>query len=131
MRWLMRAPVWLYRARLGFLLGSRFLMIEHRGRTSGRLYRTVVEVVGGSERDERLVVSGFGPRADWYLNLRANGLVAIWLGSRRRGARVRFIEPDEAAQAIPSTRPAIPGLPPCCRRSWVLAMTGPRRAVWR
>ena len=26
-RWLVRGPVWLYRARLGALLGSRFLML--------------------------------------------------------------------------------------------------------
>ncbi|HJQ75719.1 MAG TPA: nitroreductase family deazaflavin-dependent oxidoreductase [Acidimicrobiia bacterium] len=99
LRLLFRAPVWLYRARLGFLLGSRFLMIEHRGRSSGRLYRTVVEVVGrpGSAGEEWLVVSGFGPRTDWYRNLREGGLVAIWLGSRRCHATARFVEPEEAA----------------------------------
>jgi hypothetical protein len=30
-RWLMRAPIWLYRARLGFLFRSRMLMLEHIG----------------------------------------------------------------------------------------------------
>lgn len=45
-RWLLHAPVWLYRARLGFLLGQRFLLITHVGRSSGRRYQTVVEVVG-------------------------------------------------------------------------------------
>jgi hypothetical protein len=29
-RWIVRAPVWLYRARLGFVFGSRLLMLEHR-----------------------------------------------------------------------------------------------------
>jgi hypothetical protein len=39
-RALMRAPIWLYRARLGFLFGSRTLMLEHIGRKSGaRRYR--------------------------------------------------------------------------------------------
>lgn len=74
-------------------------MIEHRGRSSGRLYRTVVEVVGRPDTagEEWLVVSGFGPRTDWYRNLRAGGLVAIWLGSRRCPATARFVEPEEAA----------------------------------
>lgn len=31
-RRLMRAPIWLYRARLGGLLGGRLLMLEHIGR---------------------------------------------------------------------------------------------------
>ena len=35
-RWLVRAPVWLYRARLGILVGDRLLMLEHLGRRSGR-----------------------------------------------------------------------------------------------
>lgn len=101
LRWLFRAPVWLYRARLGLLFGTRFLMIEHRGRRSGRLYRTVVEVVGtGATGGERFMVSGFGPRADWYRNLKAGGLVAVWLGSRRCDAVARFLEPEAAAQVI-------------------------------
>lgn len=38
-RWLVRAPIWLYRARLGAVLGSRLLMLEHTGRTSGQRRR--------------------------------------------------------------------------------------------
>jgi hypothetical protein len=34
-RWVVRVPVGLYRARLGFLFGSRLLMLEHTGRKSG------------------------------------------------------------------------------------------------
>jgi deazaflavin-dependent oxidoreductase (nitroreductase family) len=101
LRLLFRAPVWIYRARLGFLLGSRFLMIEHRGRVSGRLHRTVVEVVGRPSDDgEWFVVSGFGPRTDWYLNLAAGGLVAVWLGSRACRATARFVEAEEAANVM-------------------------------
>jgi hypothetical protein len=31
LRKLLRAPIWLYRARLGFLLGHRFVYVAHRG----------------------------------------------------------------------------------------------------
>ena len=107
--WLFRAPNFLYRARLGFLLGSRFLMIEHRGRSSGRLYRTVVEVVGRSlDKREWFVVSGYGTRTDWYRNLRAGALEAIWLGSRRVSARARFPEDQEAAGVLASYERAHP-----------------------
>lgn len=33
-RILTRAPIWLYRAGLGFVFGSRILMLEHVGRRS-------------------------------------------------------------------------------------------------
>ena len=44
-RWLVRAPIWLYRARLGFLFGERLLMLEHTGRKSGLLRLAVLEIV--------------------------------------------------------------------------------------
>lgn len=97
-RWLFNAPVSIFRARLGFLFGHRFLMIEHLGRKSQKLRRTVLEVVHRDEASgEWFVVSGFGPRADWYQNLRAGGLQAVWIGSRRCPMEARFLEPGEAA----------------------------------
>lgn len=102
LRWFFKVPVWLYRAKLGFLFGGRFLMMEHRGRKSGLLHRTVVEVAGrpATKEGEWFVVSGFGPDADWYRNIREGNLVAIWLGSRRCRASVRFVEPPEAAAVM-------------------------------
>ncbi len=96
MRRVLHVPVYLYRARLGFLLGRRFVMIEHRGRRSGHHYRTVVEVAG-RRNGEVICASVTGPRADWYRNLRAHGLLAVWVGSSKRWASVRFLESREAA----------------------------------
>jgi hypothetical protein len=45
-RWLVRAPIWLFRVRLGFMFGSRLLMLEHTGRNTGVRRYVVVEVVG-------------------------------------------------------------------------------------
>lgn len=100
-KWFYYAPTYLYRARLGFLMGRRFLMIEHRGRKSGNLYRTVVEVAGRHpSRDEWIVTSGWGPRADWYRNLVAGGLEAVWIGSKRHDATVRFLDNVEAGEVM-------------------------------
>jgi deazaflavin-dependent oxidoreductase (nitroreductase family) len=93
---LLKAPTPVYRARLGFLLGNRFLMIEHRGRQSGTLHRTVVEVAV-HRRQEWICASGTGNGADWYRNLRANGLEAVWIGSRRHNASVQFLASEDAA----------------------------------
>jgi deazaflavin-dependent oxidoreductase (nitroreductase family) len=71
-------------------------MIEHRGRRSGRHYRTVVEVAG-RRSGEWIVASGAGLRSDWYRNLRHGGLLAVWVGSRKRWASLRFLDVREAA----------------------------------
>ena len=97
----LHAPTWLYRAHLGFIFGHRFLMIEHRGRTSDNLYRTVLEVSGSSpDNNEWIVTSGTGTKADWYRNLQAHGVDAVWIGSTRHQATVRFLEAPEAAQVM-------------------------------
>lgn len=43
-RRLMRAPIWIYKARAGALFGSRILMLEHIGRKSGTPRYAVLEV---------------------------------------------------------------------------------------
>ena len=82
-------------------MGKRFLMIEHRGRKTGTLYRTVLEVAGRNpERNEWIVTAGHGPTSDWYRNLKTGTLKAVWIGSKRFAARVRFLEPEEAGQVM-------------------------------
>jgi len=94
----LHAPTWLYRWHLGFVMGKRFVMIEHRGRKSDNLYRTVLEVASRyPNTDEWIVTSGTGPKADWYRNLKAGKLDVVWIGSRRQSASVRFLEAEEAA----------------------------------
>jgi deazaflavin-dependent oxidoreductase (nitroreductase family) len=97
----LHAPTWLYRAHLGFVFGNRFVMIEHSGRKSGNRYRTVLEVAGRyPEKDEWIVTSGTGPKADWYRNLKAHGVDAVWIGATRHQATARFLEAPEAAQVM-------------------------------
>ena len=63
-RWIVRAPIWLFRARLGFLFGTRLLMLEHVGRSSGLRRQVVLEIVDHPTPSRHVVVSGFGgPRA--------------------------------------------------------------------
>ena len=95
MRLVLRAPLWLYRARLGWLLGSRFICLVHRGRRSGRLHRAVLEVVHfDRERPELAVIAGWGPRTQWYRNLERAPAEQVTLGRRRwRRPAQRF--PDE------------------------------------
>ncbi|WP_264077675.1 nitroreductase family deazaflavin-dependent oxidoreductase [Mycolicibacterium houstonense] len=87
-RWLVRAPIWLYRIRAGALLGGRVLMLEHIGRTSGARRYVVLEIVDRPNPESIVVASGFGTRAQWYRNVLADPHVRVWLGSRRPTAAV-------------------------------------------
>ncbi len=96
-RALFRAPVWLYRWGLGGLLGNRFLLLTHKGRKSGRLYDTVIEVIKHDPATNTYyVVSGFGKRSDWFRNIQKTPEVTITVGRRRMRARARVLPTDEA-----------------------------------
>jgi deazaflavin-dependent oxidoreductase (nitroreductase family) len=100
-KWFYKSPKWLYRARLGFVFGSRFLLLEHTGRTSGNVYQTPLEVAHyDQEHDEYVVTSGTGPRADWYRNIQADPAVAVWLGSHRYPATARFLTTEQAVEVM-------------------------------
>lgn len=96
-----RAPILLYRAGLGFLFGSRLLMLEHIGRKSGARRFVVLEVVDRPAPDRIVIVSGFGARAQWYRNIQANSRVRVWIGIRRGAAATATpMTEDESAAAL-------------------------------
>jgi deazaflavin-dependent oxidoreductase (nitroreductase family) len=80
---MLRLPNLLYRHGLGWALGRRFLRLVHVGRRTGRRYATVLEVVWHDPKhSEFVVVSGFGPRADWLRNIEAGNPVEVTVGRR-------------------------------------------------
>jgi deazaflavin-dependent oxidoreductase (nitroreductase family) len=101
LRPLLRAPAFLYSVGVGRLLGHRFLLLTHRGRRSGRAYRTVLEVIEWEPAEEEAVVmSGFGPRSNWYLNALAGGAEQVRIGGSSFGPEARAIEPGEASALL-------------------------------
>ncbi len=62
-RRLVRAPIWIYKARAGALLGSRVLMLEHIGRKSGAARYVVLEAFDHPTPDTFVVPSGFGEKS--------------------------------------------------------------------
>lgn len=96
-----RLPIQVYRARLGGLLGSRFVLIHHIGRKSGTPRQVVVEVIARDEATRAVIVaSGFGPKADWYQNVLAHPDIEIELGWARLDAHAEPLTPDEAADTM-------------------------------
>jgi deazaflavin-dependent oxidoreductase (nitroreductase family) len=100
-RRLARLPIWLYRLGLGRLLGERFLLLTHIGRTSGRLRQTVVEVVRHDRlSDTYIIASGWGERADWYRNIQKTPRVLISVGARRMQAVAEPLPREVAAREL-------------------------------
>lgn len=98
-KWLLKTPGLLFRVKLGFLFGERFLMITHVGRKSGQAYHTPLEVVvHDTDTAEYIVCSGTGPNADWYRNITAQPITSIQVKNRVWTPEQRFLEPSEAAR---------------------------------
>jgi len=92
-----RMPIWFYKLGLGWILGSRFLLLTHTGRKSGKLRQTVLEIIHYSpEEHSYYVVSGFGTRSHWYQNIKQDPRVKIQIGPNRMEATAQQLDPDEA-----------------------------------
>lgn len=96
-----KLPIYLYRAKLGWLLGHRFLLLTHRGRKSGCARHTVLEVLlYDPATHESVVVSAWGEDSDWYRNLRATPAVEVRTGRERYAPAQRFLSSDEVYAAV-------------------------------
>jgi len=101
LRSLFRAPVYLYRWRCGHLLGRRFLLLIHRGRRTGLRRETVLEVMEYRETGpEVIVMSAFGPDADWLRNIEANPAPEVIVGRQHFVAAYRVLGAAEAISVI-------------------------------
>ncbi|GAA5157101.1 nitroreductase family deazaflavin-dependent oxidoreductase [Ornithinimicrobium tianjinense] len=98
-RRLARSPLPLYRAGLGWLLGPRVLMLEHRGRRSGVLRQVCLEVVDRPAAGTYRVVSGLGPSSQWYRNLLEDPRCRVSTGRVREATAMAYPVPQEVAGA--------------------------------
>ncbi|MEM7127441.1 MAG: nitroreductase family deazaflavin-dependent oxidoreductase [Chloroflexota bacterium] len=100
-RLLFRLPIYLYRYRLGWVLGNRFLLLNHIGLKSGKIRQVVLEVTRYDANTHRYTVaSGFGTQSQWYRNLRATPNVTIQVGHRRMNVAAEFLSPDDSGEAM-------------------------------
>ena len=63
---------------------GRIMVIQHRGRTTGRERLTPVNYA--IDEEEIYCLAGFGTIADWYRNMLANSNVELWLPEGKRKA---------------------------------------------
>ncbi|MEQ6902560.1 nitroreductase family deazaflavin-dependent oxidoreductase [Nocardioides sp. YIM 152588] len=104
-----RAPIWLYRHRLGRLMGDRVLMLEHRGRTSGLPRYVCLEVVARPSATTIVVASGFGEGSQWYRNLSADPTCRVSLGRQVEvPAHARLLDEEESRAVLAGYQAAHP-----------------------
>ena len=96
-----RLPIGLYRAGLGWMLGNRFLLLNHVGRKSGLPRQAVLEVVEHDpETDVYVVAVGFGEKSDWYRNLLVDPDVSIQVGRRKIAVTAECLDPQTAGEIM-------------------------------
>lgn len=94
-----KLPSRVYDRNAGWIFGNRLCRLTHVGRKSGKTYRTVLEVIEvDPATGEVVLISGLGPKADWYRNVRAAGTAELEIGRRRFSATVREIDTEEAVR---------------------------------
>ncbi len=90
MRALLRMPPLFYRLGLARALGRRLLLLTTTGRRTGRARTCGLNYA--QEGDVIYVISGWGPRADWYRNLIVEPRVRVQIGERTWAARAVAVE---------------------------------------
>lgn len=109
LRFLAKAPAALFDLRLGWLLGHRFMLLTHRGRRSGRVYRTCIEVLQYEHASGAcLVLSGWGTDSDWFGNVAASPALKVQVGSRSFVPAHSLVTGAEAAAAFERFRRSHP-----------------------
>jgi deazaflavin-dependent oxidoreductase (nitroreductase family) len=98
---LLDSSLFLYRHGWGWVLGHRVLQLTHRGRQSGRLRWTVLQVLHYDPKTaEAVVMSGSGPTAHWLRNIQANDQVEVSIGHAFFAGSYRLLGPDEAIEVL-------------------------------
>jgi len=125
LRWILTLPVYLFRVRLGFLFGHRFLVLVHEGRRSHRRRETPLEVLHfDPERGEAIVAAGWGRRTGWLHNVEAGLGREVWIGRSRFAPAWRRLPIDEAV-AVFERYEHQAGIPP-----WIIRAVLGRLLGW-
>jgi hypothetical protein len=78
-----KLPLILYRLRMGWMLGRRFMLLTHIGRRSGKVYRSVLAVLQFDEKTREIKAISAWSSSNWYRNIQANPAISVETGSVR------------------------------------------------
>lgn len=90
-----KLPVFLYRLRLGWLMGKRFMQLTHTGRRSGKVRRTILAVLRFDEKTREIYAISAWKGSDWYYNIQSSPALQVEIGSIRYVPAQRTLSPEE------------------------------------
>lgn len=90
-----KLPVLLYRLRLGWLLGKRFMQLTHMGRHSGKVRRTILAVLRFNEETQEMYAVSAWKGSDWYYNIQASPALQVETGFIHYVPVQRTLSPEE------------------------------------
>jgi len=97
--WLMipmfKLPLLLYRLRLGWLLGKRFMLLTHVGRHSSKVRRTILAVLRFDETTKEIFAVSAWKGSDWYSNIQAAPALEVETAFVRYAPMQRTLSPEE------------------------------------
>jgi deazaflavin-dependent oxidoreductase (nitroreductase family) len=100
LRFLLRLPILQYKIGLGKSIGDRILILNTRGRITGKPRQTALGYAYDPSTKGYLVMTGWSGRSDWYRNALAEPEVALWVGSMKMLARVSELTLEENVTEI-------------------------------
>ena len=90
-----KLPLFLYRFRLGWVLGKRFMQITHVGRRSGRVRNTILAVLRFDEKTKEIYAVSAWKGSDWYFNIQSKPALLVETGFVRYIPVQRILSPEE------------------------------------
>jgi len=105
----LRTPAALDRPGLRWLMDgmspAQIVVLVHRGRRTGKTYRTPVEAIAEyPERGEIVISPLWAEKSDWYRNVVAGGLEEVRLDGEGHEFEWRPLSEDEKREAIATYR---------------------------
>ena len=95
-----KLPIFLYRLRLGWLLGNRFMQITHIGRHSGKVRKTILAVLRFDPQTQEILAVSAWKGSDWYYNIQATPAREVESGRVSYVPQQRTLSPEEIATAF-------------------------------
>jgi len=90
-----KLPLLLYRLRLGWLFGTRFMLLTHVGRHSGKVRRTILAVVRFDATTKAIYAVSAWKGSDWYANIHAVPALEVATAFVRYVPIQRTLSPQE------------------------------------
>jgi deazaflavin-dependent oxidoreductase (nitroreductase family) len=104
----MKLPLILYRLGLGWIFGTRFALVAHAGRRSGKIYRSVLAVLRFDEKTREIMVVAPWSGSDWYRNIQAAPAREVQVKRIRYAPVQRNLSAEEIAALFVEFRQAHP-----------------------